>query len=207
MIQVRGVSKSYGPRVLWRDLSFDVEPGVVLALTGASGSGKSTLLNCIGLLERVDEGEIIVDGQVITGTGLRKARVLRRSKVGYLFQNYALIEDASVSDNLDIALQARRRSIRRSRYEPILERVGLAGRSKEKIFQLSGGEQQRVALARLMVKGPSVVLADEPTGALDSVNADMVIATLRDMADKGCTVIIATHSQAIEKSCDRTLRI
>lgn len=127
--------------------------------------------------------------------------------LGYLFQNYALIENATVQANLDVALGGWRGRNNRKGYEAILERVGLAGRAKEKVYRLSGGEQQRVALARLLVKQPLVVLADEPTAALDGGNADMVIETLRDMATNGCAVVIATHNPRVERACDTTFKI
>lgn len=205
MIAVNGLSKSFGHRTLWSDLSITVKGGQMLALTGPSGSGKSTLLNCIGLLESPTSGQIMYDGTDITRFGRRQARRFRRDVLGYLFQTYALIENATVADNLEIAITARRN--RRPRLRDALDRVGLAGREKEKIHHLSGGEQQRVALARLLVKRPSLVLADEPTGALDSPNAAMVIDTLREMSDTGCAVVIATHSDYIRSRCDATFDV
>lgn len=207
-ITVRGLTKGYGSRVLWRGLSFTVPHGQMMALTGPSGAGKSTLLNCLGLLESVDDGQIIVAGVDITRLRAGAARRFRRQALGYLFQNYALMEDATVGDNLDIAVHARRRwCIDRDGHDSALEQVGLGGRAKEKVFRLSGGEQQRVALARLLVKQPSLVLADEPTGALDAKNTTLVIDVLRSMADRGCAVVIATHDPQVEASCDTTVRI
>lgn len=207
MIEVQGVSKSFEERTLWRSLSFTVAPGEMLALVGPSGSGKSTLLNCIGLLESVDEGRIIVGDRDITRFNARARRRFRRDILGYLFQNYALVENASVSANLDIAVGASGVIDRREKaaYESALERVGLGGRSKEMVYQLSGGEQQRVALARILLRRPSIVLADEPTGALDRDNASLVIDLLREMSLEGCTVVIATHNGEVENRCDATL--
>ncbi|MCO5999242.1 ATP-binding cassette domain-containing protein [Actinoallomurus rhizosphaericola] len=200
MIAVHRLSKSFGRRTLWSDLSLTVKGGEMLAVTGPSGSGKSTLLNCIGLLEPPTSGQIMYDGADITRFGRRRGRRFRRDVLGYLFQSYALIENATVADNLEVAVTTRRD--RRSRYRDALERVGLAGRENEKIHHLSGGEQQRVALARLLVKRPSLILADEPTGALDHANAAMVINTLQEMSNSGCAVIIATHSDYIQGECD-----
>lgn len=196
--------KQFGKRVLWSELDFTIEAGQMVALTGPSGSGKSTLLNCVGLLEKVTAGAIEVDGEDITTFSGKKARCFRRDALGYLFQNYALIENASILDNLSVATAAQSRSLRNAApsTEQALEQVGLGGREREPVYRLSGGEQQRVALARLMVKNPRVVLADEPTGALDHDNSDMVIAALRTLADDGRAVLIATHSQQVASACD-----
>jgi putative ABC transport system ATP-binding protein len=205
MIVVRSLSKSFGPRTLWSDLNFAVRDGEMLAVTGPSGAGKSTLLNCIGLLESPSSGQILYEDTDIIRFSRKRRRHFRRDTLGYLFQSYALIENATVADNLEIAATARRD--RGSRCRAALERVALAGREKEKIHHLSGGEQQRVALARLLVKRPSLILADEPTGALDHDNATMVIDILREMSDKGCAVIIATHSDYIKSRCDATFSV
>lgn len=207
MIRVENVTKSFDKRTLWSDLSFIVDHGQMLALTGPSGSGKSTLLNCLGLLERVDHGRILVGDRDITGFRAGASRRFRRDILGYLFQNYALIDNATVLANLEIATGARRARVQRSAFEAALEKVGLSGRGKDMVYRLSGGEQQRVALARLLVKQPTVVLADEPTGALDADNAEMVIATLREMSNNGCAVVIATHNDRVDAACDATLKV
>jgi putative ABC transport system ATP-binding protein len=181
----------------------------MLALVGPSGAGKSTLLNCLGLLDRLDTGRIVVDGADITRLGSRDRRRFRRDRLGYLFQSYALIENATIEENLDVALGTgpfgRRR--RRLSYADALGRVGLTGRGREPVYRLSGGEQQRVALARLLLRAPAVVLADEPTGALDPANAAMVIGVLREISTRGCAVVIATHNADVEKACDQRLDI
>lgn len=208
MISARGISKSFGTRTLWRDVSFDVKQGQLLALVGPSGCGKSTLLNCLGLLEKVDSGTILVNGRDITRFGSGDKRRFRRDTLGYLFQNYALIDNATVLFNLQVAVAAQTSPpSRRAIFENALESVGLGGRADEMVYRLSGGEQQRVALARLMVKNPAVVLADEPTGALDQENADMVMNVLRKMAATGCAVVIATHSNQVMDACDSTLKV
>jgi putative ABC transport system ATP-binding protein len=198
MITLRHLAKSFGARVLWEDLDLTVEPGRMLALVGSSGSGKTTLLNCMGLLEPPSSGQILFRGTDLVRQGPGRRRRFRRDHLGYLFQNYALIDNATVRANLDVA---RRRGTRPD-HACALERVGLAGRERERVHHLSGGEQQRVALARLMVKRPSLVLADEPTGALDHTNGAMVVDTLRQMSDQGCAVVIATHDPAVRDSCD-----
>ncbi|WP_370012778.1 ATP-binding cassette domain-containing protein [Nocardiopsis sp. LDBS0036] len=198
MITVEKLTKSFGSRVLWRDLELTVEAGRMLALVGASGSGKTTLLNCMGLLERPSAGRILFEGTDITRLGPGGQRRFRADRLGYLFQNYALVESVSVRANLDIV----KRYGTRSRQAAALERVGLAGREQEKVHRLSGGEQQRVALARVLVKQPSLVLADEPTGALDHDNGAMVVEVLRQLSREGCAVVIATHDDAVRDACD-----
>ncbi len=198
MITVKNLTQSFGTRTLWRNLNLTVPAGRMLALVGASGSVKTTLLNCIGLLERPSSGHILFDNTDLTRLGPGGRRRFRRDKLGYLFQDYALIDNATVKANLDVA---RRRGTRPD-YARILERVGLAGRENEKVHYLSGGEQQRVALARLMVKQPTLVLADEPTGALDSANSAMVVNVLREMSEQGCAVVIATHNDGVRDACD-----
>lgn len=196
MLVVDRLTKSFGPRTLWRDLSFTADAGDVVALTGPSGSGKSTLLNCIGLLEPPTSGRVEVEGRDITRLRAGGARRFRRDSLGYLFQSYALVENASALANLEIAVGGRRRASRAD-LEDALEQVGLGGRGREPVYRLSGGEQQRVALARLLVRRPRVVLADEPTGSLDADNGRMVVESLREMAKGGCAVVVATHDPEV----------
>jgi putative ABC transport system ATP-binding protein len=210
VIDIAGLSKSFGTRVLWQDLTFTIEAGRMLALTGPSGSGKSTLLNCLGLLDTPTTGTMSHNGRDLTRLGTRKTRIYRRDTLGYLFQNYALIDNATIADNLGIAIRPARI---RGRTQPVplpaeaLEQVGLGGREKDIVHRLSGGEQQRVALARLIIKQPALVLADEPTGALDIDNTHMVIDTLRTLADSGCAVVIATHDPVVRDLCDSVLEV
>lgn len=200
MIVADRITKAFGPHALWSELSFRVEQGEMLALTGPSGAGKSTLLNCLGLLEQVDSGKIEVGGQSVTDLRAAGRRRFRRDTLGYLFQNYALIENASIDDNLAVAG-------RRETFAAALQAVGLEGRGQEPVYQLSGGEQQRLAVARLLVKKPTVVLADEPTAALDTDNTGLVLSLLRKLAEGGCAVVVATHSKEIEGQCDSTLTL
>ncbi|MFF0103493.1 ABC transporter ATP-binding protein [Streptomyces hirsutus] len=207
MIEIENLTKTFGSRTLWSGLSFTVPHGEMLALTGPSGSGKSTLLNCLGLLDQPSTGAIRHEGRDITGFGPRAARHYRRDVLGYLFQNYALIDNATVAANLAIAMKPRRARKATPSIAEALERVGLAGREKEQVHRLSGGEQQRVALARLIVKQPALVLADEPTGALDHDNTTMVVDVLRSMSKDGCAVVIATHNDAVRDRCDTVLTV
>lgn len=211
MITVSNLTKSFHKQPpLWENLSFDVPPHSVTALTGPSGSGKSTLLNCIGALEAPDSGSIQVFGTEVTKLGYRKARKYRRDYVGYLFQDYALIPDQTVYDNINLA--ARPNQIFPSKamltqVAEVLEQVGLAGYERRQVCELSGGEQQRVAIARLLIRPPKVVLTDEPTGALDHDNSLRVIAHLRDLADGGASVVVATHSDLVAGSADQHMKV
>jgi putative ABC transport system ATP-binding protein len=209
VIDVVKLSKTFGTRTLWSDVTATVSAGEMLALVGPSGSGKSTLLNCIGLLDKPSAGEIRHEGRDITRLGRREIRRFRRDVLGYLFQNYALIENATVAANLEVSIKPQRtaRGNSRAAVSEALDRVGLAGREEETIHHLSGGEQQRVALARLMVKKPALVLADEPTAALDHANTTAVIDILREMSDAGCAVVIATHNDYVRERCDAVFSV
>lgn len=171
-------------------------------LTGPSGSGKSTLLNCIGALETPDSGSIQVFGTEVTKLGYHKARKYRRE--------YALIPDQTVYDNINLAARPNKILPTKAMLTQIaqaLDQVGLAGYERRQVCELSGGEQQRVAIARLLVRPPKVVLADEPTGALDHDNSLRVIAHLRDLADGGASVVVATHSDLVADSADQHIKV
>ena len=211
MITVSNLTKGFHKQPpLWDNLSFDVPPHSVTALTGPSGSGNSTLLNCIGALETPDSGSIQVFGTEVTKLGYRKARKYRRDYVGYLFQDYALIPGQTVYDNINLAARPNKILPTKAMLTQIaqaLDQVGLAGYERRQVCELSGGEQQRVAIARLLVRPPKVVLADEPTGALDHDNSLRVIAHLRDLADGGASVVVATHSDLVADSADQHIKV
>jgi putative ABC transport system ATP-binding protein len=209
VLETRSLEMAFGERKLWSGLDVALKQGRITALTGPSGSGKSTLLNCFGLLETPTGGEMRFDGKRLTGMRPGAARRFRRDVLGYLFQNYALVENASISQNLDVALRARGRrgAEARNAAAAALERVGLEGRQRERVSRLSGGEQQRVALARLLVKQAKLVLADEPTGALDRANTETVVRLLREMADEGACVVIATHDDWVRDQCDEVVAV
>lgn len=206
MIDVLTVSKQRGGRTLWEDLTFSVDAGEVVALTGPSGCGKSTLLDCVGHIDRVDSGTISIGG-VDVGRSARRARLLRRDHIGYLFQDFGLVHDATVGANVDLARPTGRGRRRGLSTGAALEQVGLRGRSSARAHELSGGEQQRVALARLLVKQPSVILADEPTSALDADNAALVLDRLESFAAAGAAVLIATHAPSVTRRAARVIAL
>ena len=204
VLVVSSLKKSFGSRVLWENIDLRAERGTLTGLIGASGSGKSTLLNCIGLLTAPDGGRISFDGVELLEMGSTRRRIFRRDTLGYLFQNYALMEDATVKENLAVAMRGRKDT---GRMREALESVGLADRLNTRVAALSGGEQQRVALARIMVKAAKLILADEPTGALDPTNAGIVMGHIRAIADQGSCVVIATHDPFVMDGCDQLLNL
>lgn len=202
-----GVGKSYDGHAVISGIDLAVMQGEMLAITGKSGSGKSTLLNIIGLLETADQGDARLFGEPSPRVGSAKATRMLRSKLGYLFQNFALVDGESVDYNLRIA-QAYTKGLRSGREEArssALRAVGLPNSGGQKVYRLSGGEQQRVAIARLMLKPCDLVLADEPTGSLDTTNGDLVLAMLRELNAGGKTMIIVTHDDRVAAECDRVV--
>lgn len=207
-VELRAVRKRYGGRLVLNDFDLQVKTGEMLALTGASGTGKSTILNLIGLLDAPDAGEIRVLGGAAPGPRSRAANRLRRLNLGYLFQNFALIDNGSVAHNLEIALTGSRdRAPKEQKIAAALDEVGLPGSENRKVYSLSGGEQQRVAVARLLLKPCDIVLADEPTGSLDDDNRATVIGLLRKLCVAGKTVILATHDDKVAARCSRTVSL
>jgi putative ABC transport system ATP-binding protein len=203
--ELLGVGKAYRGGFVVEGVELAVVAGEMVAITGRSGSGKSTLLNIMGLLESPDRGEVRLFGRPAPRVGSSGATRLLRSRIGYLFQNYALIDDDTVDRNLQLAqayVSASRRQHTESR-QGALAAVGLPGFGPRKVYELSGGEQQRVAIARLMLKPCDLILADEPTGSLDQANADAVVEMLRDLNDRGRTVVIVSHDQEVAAACDR----
>ena len=193
-IEIVNVTKKYGSKEIFTDLNLTFEAGKSYALIGGSGSGKSTLLNIIGRLEKIDSGKVLVDKQDIWKT---KERTYFKNTIGYVFQNYSLIENKTVYDYLKL-LNKDKKII-----SEILEKVGLStDYLKHKIYELSGGQAQRVAIARMLMKPRKIILADEPTGALDSEIGNEIINLLLSEAAKNNYVIIATHDPAVYSKVD-----
>ena len=201
------VSKRYGPHRVLDAFTLHVTRGEMLAITGPSGAGKSTVLNILGLLEPPDHGQVELFGRRPILAGSRLARTMLRTQLAYLFQNYALVDEATVDANLDIALMGQRltRAEQRHRKLAALDQVGLSVSFTQKVYTLSGGEQQRVALARILLKPCELVLADEPTGSLDDGNRDRIIRLLQAINDTGKTVVIVTHTPEMVAICHRSI--
>ncbi len=190
MIKIEGLTKKFGDFTLFENMNMEIPDGAFVVVTGRSGCGKTTLLNIIGGLERVTAGSVIVDGLKIEYNSGNTDYY--REKIGFLFQNFALVERKTVRQNLELVHKSARSGVG---IEQALEMTDLADRIDEKVYRLSGGEQQRVALARLIVKKCSVILADEPTGSLDRENADKVMDILQKLNKSGKTVILVTHNE------------
>ncbi|MDU5807475.1 MAG: ABC transporter ATP-binding protein [Peptoniphilus harei] len=202
MIEIKNMNKSFGDKVIFKDFNLEIKDQEFVVLSGKSGSGKTTLLNIIGGIEKVDSGEVYVDNQDIT----KEKNLLDyfRYTVGFLFQNFALIERETVYENLKLV---KKRCRTDTSIEEALEMVGLSDKKNQKVYTLSGGEQQRVALARLLIKKCKLILADEPTGSLDRENANMVISILKEYQKMGKTVCLVTHDDYIKTLGDRVVNL
>ena len=202
------VTKAYAGRTILDHVDLSVGHGEMVAFTGPSGSGKSTILNLAGLLDAPDSGEVRLFGTPAPRPRSRASTLLLRHRLGYLFQNFALIDSATVKENLLVALTySAGQTDRSQQIARVLNQVGLAGYEDRRVYSLSGGEQQRVALARLWLKPCELVLADEPTGSLDEDNRDHIIALLQEMNADGRTVLIATHDARVAEACSRTVTV
>jgi lipoprotein-releasing system ATP-binding protein len=213
-IEVSGLTKSYalpgGALTVLRDLDLTVQRGEMVAVVGASGVGKSTLLHVLGGLDSVDAGSIRIGDAVLTAMRDSERVAFRNRHVGFVFQFHHLLPEFSALENTEMPLRIARvnGTVRRPRAEGLLGRVGLAARLAHRPGMLSGGEQQRVAVARALVMQPSLLLADEPTGDLDEHTADALHDLLREMhREQNLTSLIATHNMRLAGSCDRVLRL
>jgi putative ABC transport system ATP-binding protein len=202
MLKLEHISKVYQAAEVQtaalEDVSLEVQQGEFLAVMGPSGCGKSTLLNILGLIDSPTDGHYWFMGEDIARCSEEELTLHRRAGVGFVFQNFNLIDDLNVAQNVEVALVYRRGSSsadRRRRVADALERVGLAHRAKHMPRQLSGGQQQRVAVARALVADPKLILADEPTGNLDTANGDAVMEMLIGVARAGTTIVMVTHSE------------
>jgi ABC-type lipoprotein export system ATPase subunit len=210
VLQVTGVGKNYGERRVLQDITFSVAAGERVALTGPSGSGKTTLLNCLGGVDRPDAGAIELDGERIDqlpGDGLAR---LRRERVGTVFQFFHLLPTLTAAENIELPLQliGIPGAERRERVAAALARIGLTARAAARPGQLSGGEQQRVAIARALVHRPALILADEPTGNLDSANGANILHLLRELTDETRTILVlVTHSEEAAAICHRRIHL
>ena len=214
LLDARGIVKSYlvgGHRLtVLHDLDLQVEAGEMVAIVGASGVGKSTLLHILGGLDRADRGTVAIAGADLTTMADADLVALRNHRIGFVFQFHHLLPEFSALENAEMPMRIARLPLgeARPRAEELLRRVGLGERLTHRPGMLSGGEQQRVAVARALVMKPAVLLADEPTGDLDEQSADSLHALLREMHQAyGLTSIIATHNPRLAAACDRTLRL
>jgi len=213
MLKMQNVGKVYRTDLIethaLRDFSLEVTAGEFVAVTGPSGSGKTTFLNVAGLLETFDSGQYLLDGSDVSRLSDDARSRLRNEKIGFIFQSFNLIPDLNIYDNVDVPLRYRRlkTSDRHERISSALELVGLASRVKHMPSQLSGGQQQRVAIARAIAGDPSFLLADEPTGNLDSLMARQVMDLLEQINEMGTTIVLVTHDPELARRAHRNVHV
>jgi len=213
MLRMENVSKIYRTELVethaLRKVDLHIKSGEFVSVTGPSGSGKTTFLNLAGALETFEEGDYFLDGQNVKGLSDDKLSEIRNQKIGFIFQSFNLLPDLPLFDNVDVPLRYRGMSAkeRKERIEHALETVGLASRMQHLPTQLSGGQQQRVAIARAIAGEPLFLLADEPTGNLDSLMAQQVMELLEDINSKGTTIIMVTHDDQLARRAHRNIQI
>ncbi len=203
MIEINNLDKRFDDKILFNNFNIQINDGDFVVFTGESGCGKTTLLNMIGAIEPIDSGNIVVDGKDVSNKKYRQEYL--KTKVGFLFQNFALIETKTVKQNLDLVKNDSRTNVTVGQ---ALEFVGLTTDIlHRKVYSFSGGEQQRIAIARLLLKKCDIILADEPTGSLDRRNADVILKLLRKLNESGKTVILVTHDDLMAKAGKRVIEI
>lgn len=207
MLEIKEVTKAFGNRVIFSRFSQCFHPGKIYALIGRSGSGKTTLLNMMAKLESYDQGEILLDGKSINTI---KEQWFFAHQLGYLFQNSGLIPEESIEENLRLGLVGKKmtKAEKQKRFDEVMQTVGLEKLNpKEKVYTVSGGEAQRIALAKIFLKEPPLLLADEPTASLDPKTAEEILALLFRMRDEKRIIIIATHSPSIWERADEVVAL
>jgi len=213
MISLRKVNKYYQvgktPLHVLKDIDLEIGTGELVSVMGSSGSGKSTLLNILGILDQYDQGEYLLNNQLISKLSQRKAAKFRNELLGFIFQSFNLISYKNAIENVALPLyyQGVGRKKRNALAEKYLDRVGLGDRMTHLPSELSGGQQQRVAIARALISKPKVILADEPTGALDTETSYEVMNIFREVNKEGITVLIVTHEDDIANRTDRLIRL
>lgn len=202
MIQIKNLCKNFDEHVLFKNFNLIINDGDFLCITGDSGTGKTTLLNMIGQLEPYQEGEILFEGKPIE---TKKDKLdLFRKKLGFIFQNFVLVESKTVEENLKLIRKEDRTDVS---IDSALKMVGLDDKKNSKVYTLSGGEQQRVAMARLYLKECKYILADEPTGSLDRKNAEKIFEILKQLNDIGKTIIIVTHDEYFKSKVEKRVNL
>lgn len=212
MIELKDITKVYNPKkrnqyTALSNISLTVEDGEFLAITGESGSGKSTLLHIIGLLDYPTLGEYVLNGEIMGEEKDSALAKLRAKEIGFVKQDFALIENYSAIDNVMLPLYAINAKSKKAKAAEAMKRLGIKKLADKQVSQLSGGEKQRVAIARAIVTNPGIVLADEPTGSLDSKTGGEIFDILTELNDSGVTVIMVTHDKELAKKCKRTITV
>lgn len=193
-IKLKNINKSFGEKVIFSNFNLDIESGSIVIITGDSGSGKTTLLNIIGTIEGCD-GVILYDDKPLKSK--KEILQIRRNNISFIFQNYGLIDNETVYDNFKVIQNFKKAN--KNLIDNVLRKVGLSGFGERKVFELSGGEQQRVAISKAIIKNAALILADEPTASIDEHNKKMVIDLLKKINEEGKTIIIVTHDLDFHK--------
>lgn len=210
MIEIKHINKSYGSLQVLRDINLTIEQGEVVSIVGASGAGKTTLLQIIGTLDSPDSGSIIYDGTDVTKMGERKLAAFRNEHIGFVFQFHNLLPEFTAVENICMPALIKGKSMKEARKdaEELMEFLNITSRADHKPAELSGGEQQRVAVARALINKPTVVLADEPSGNLDSVHAKELHRLFFELRDRyRQTFMIVTHNEELAKTADREITV
>lgn len=210
MIEIKGITKSFGKLEVLKGIDLSIEKGEVVSIVGPSGAGKSTLLQIIGTLDKPDNGEIIIDGTDINSLSKKKLAEFRNRNIGFVFQFHQLLPEFTALENIMIPafISGASRSEAKKRATELLDFMGLSERAGHKPNELSGGEKQRVAVARALVNNPAVILADEPSGSLDSKNKAELHQLFFDLRDRfGQTFVIVTHDESLANTTDRTIKM
>ena len=210
MIDIKGITKSFGPLQVLKGIDLHINKGEVVSIVGPSGAGKTTLLQIIGTLDKPDAGEVWVDGINVNGLSAKKLSDFRNRHLGFVFQFHQLLPEFTAIENIMIPafIAGQKTSEAKKRAEELLSFMGLEGRAKHKPNELSGGEKQRVAVARALINNPAVILADEPSGSLDSKNKQELHQLFFDLRDKfGQTFVIVTHDESLAATTDRTIHL
>lgn len=206
LLELKHISKIYGELKALDDVSLSVDNGEWVAIMGPSGSGKSTLMNIIGCMDKPSLGEVLLDGNDISKESAKNLTAIRRDKIGLIFQQFHLVNYLTAVENVMVAQYYHSMPDEKEALEA-LERVGLGGRAKHLPSQLSGGEQQRVCIARALINHPEIILADEPTGNLDEANENIVLETFRQLHEEGSTLIVVTHDPEVGEVAQRTITL
>lgn len=207
IVKVENINKGYHNLNIFKDFSLEIESGEFVIISGKSGSGKSTLCNLIGLLDKPDQGKIYIDNELISYKDKQVTSILK-NKISYLFQNFALIENKTVGYNLEIVYPSKKE--RKKHQQLIVEqltKVGLEDCYNKVVYECSGGQQQRIAIARLLLKSGKIIICDEPTGSLDEENKLVVMDLITKLHQQGKTIIMVTHDKELFKYADRVIEI
>lgn len=204
-IEISNLSKSFGKHVLFDNINLNIEEGKITCLYGTSGCGKTTILNILGLVEPYDSGEIKYNGKIIKS---RKDTLnFLRNDVGFIFQDFGLLENETVWGNMQIVYKIKKMKDAKIKIEQVLNELNLSDMLNRKVYELSGGEQQRIAIAKMILKDPDLILADEPTASLDDDNKQIVLSMLRMLQQKGKTVIIVSHDEQVRNFSDIAINL